>query len=85
MVTTALAGVAGVFSPVWLGIAGLGADVAVGYAVAVVEFLASVPWAQLNIQISSFVMAAIYLIVIGGAVAIWAKTKHNFRAVSVVD
>jgi competence protein ComEC len=85
MVATAIAGVAGMAAPSLLGIFGIGAGVVVGYVVAVVELLASFSWSQLQLQISSGVMAAIYGTVVFGAIALWAKTRHNFRTTSVVD
>jgi hypothetical protein len=68
-----------------LGFIGVGARLIVGYTVNVVEILAGIPWAQLQIKISSVAMGLMYLAASGATIALWLKTKHNFRSTSVVD
>ena len=85
MAVTAIAGIAGLAAPGLLGFSGIIANYVVGYVVEVVEALASVEWAQMNVQIDSLVMLILYAAVVGAAIALWLKTKHNFRATSVVD
>jgi competence protein ComEC len=85
MVTTTLAGFAGWLAPGVFSFVGIGAEYVVRYVVAVVELLASVSWAQLQVQISSILMASLYAVISLSTLAFWFKTKHNFRATSVVD
>ena len=71
--------------PSLLGIVGVVAGWVVGYVIAVVELLSSLPWAQLNVQIPAWVMVVAYSVVILGAAYAWLRTRYNFRATSVVD
>ena len=85
MLVTTLAGIGGIMLPSLLGIVGVVAGWVVGYVIAVVELLSSLPWAQLNVQIPAWVMVVAYSVVILGAAYAWLRTRYNFRATSVVD
>jgi competence protein ComEC len=85
MVSVVLAGIAGAMSPALFGIFGVIANYVIGYVVKVVEILASVSWAQLEVGIPVFVMGALYALICLLVVVAVTKTRHNFRATSVVD
>ena len=85
MVATTLAGFTGMLAPSLFGVVGEFAGLTIGYVVAVVEMLASIPWTQLTIQIPLLAMSALYVVISGAIIVMWSKTKYNFRATSVVD
>lgn len=85
MAVTFLTGIIGMIFPSFSYLAGLVTEIVLSYFVAIVRWLSSPTWAQIDLTISPQTMIAVYLIVIALIVYIAKKTKHNFRSQSIVD
>lgn len=85
MLTTTVAGVAGMIAPAILGWLGIPATIIIGYIVWVVEMLSGISWAQMDVSIPVGIMIGLYTLIVGLVVMWWRKTRHNFMTSSIVD
>lgn len=84
MVFTFIAGIFSILFPSlhWTAIP---AELLLGYMTRVVDWLASLPGAQgeINFSIAAFIASYSFMILIG--IFLWRKTKHNFREDNLVE
>lgn len=85
MLATTIAGVAGMIAPAMLAWLGLPATIMIGYVVAVVEFLSSIEWAQIDMAIPVGAMIASYAVICAVLFVWWRRTNHRFLARSIVE
>lgn len=79
MVLTALTGIIGMISATLVGVVALPTTVLIGYMIAVVEWIASLPVAQYHVELSVWLALALYVLLAVVCVVIQLRTKYNFR------
>ena len=79
MVLTALTGAIGMVSMSLATIAALPTTILIGYMVAVVEWVANLPAAQLELQLGIWPVLSWYVALVVVCVLIWQRTRYNFR------
>lgn len=85
MLATTIVGAVGMTLPAFAGFVGVPATIIVGYTVAVVELLSSVPWAQIATSISPVLFGSFYALIIGVIAIWWRKMGNAFTARSIVE
>lgn len=85
MLATTIAGVAGMLVPAIAPILALPATVIIGYVIALVEWLSSIEWAQLDISLTMPLTILWFAGLLVGAIIIWRRTNYNFRSASITD
>ena len=61
------------------------AQLVLGYMVGVVNYLASLPWAQAIFTLPGWMVVGIYILIIAAGVYMWRKTGYNLRGNTVVE
>lgn len=79
MALTALTGIIGLISTTMATIFALPTTILIGYMIAVVEWLASLPIAQYELDLGLWPVALWYSLLIGVCVFVWHRTRYNFR------
>ncbi len=85
MSVTFIAGITTMAVPVLGGFAGIVAEIILSYFVAIVRWLSSPSWAQIDVAISAPVMMGIYGIILVSVVILTRKTHYNFRSQSMIE
>ncbi|HET7630033.1 MAG TPA: ComEC/Rec2 family competence protein, partial [Candidatus Saccharimonadales bacterium] len=85
MLATTIAGLIGMLAPWLAGVAGLMMHFTVGYVLAVVDWLSSVPGAQSLISLPAAWLVLVYGSIIIASGLVWWLTRHDFLESSVVD
>lgn len=84
MLLTAIAAVGGML-PAWADVAGWPAQALLGAMIAVVEWCASLPWAQMEVSFPWWGVVAWYGAVALGFVYVWRVTGYKLRDSSIVE
>lgn len=84
MLLTAIAAVGGML-PAWADVAGWPAQALLGAMIAVVEWCASLPWAQMEVAFPWWGVVAWYGAVALGCVYVWRVTGYKLRDSSIVE
>lgn len=79
MALTALTGVVGMVSAWAATIFALPTTILIGYMVAVVDWLASLPMAQHELDLGLWPVLVWYALLVSACVAAWRRTRYNFR------
>ncbi len=79
MALTALTGIAGMASATFATIFALPATILIGYMIAIVEWLASLPMAQYELDLGIWTVLVWYAILAIFCVFAWYRTQYNFR------
>ncbi len=85
MLLTFIAGIITLVAPAAATIAGLPASALLQYMTTVAEYGAGLPWAQTTLQISGWVVAGFYALLIGACLYMWRKTGFRLRDASLVE
>jgi len=85
MLAATIAGVAGMIAPNLAGLFAMPATIIVGYTVAVVELLSSVPWAQVIAKIHPALFASFYIVLVGIIAVWWRKLGRAFQPRGIVE
>lgn len=85
MLLTTIAGVWGMVWPAAAGFAGAGAEIVMGYIIAIVRWLAEPSWTQVALKLQPATMIVLYVAITGMMVGLWRKLRYNFRSSSVVE
>lgn len=85
MLASTIVGAVGMVVPGLAGLFGIPATIIVGYTVAVVQWLSSVPWAQINTGISPLTLGGFYTLIVGVISVWWFKLGRAFQARSIVE
>lgn len=85
MLATTVVGAVGMVTPSLAGLFGVPATIIVGYTVAVVQWLSSVPWAQILTSISPVTLSGFYMLIVATITVWWFKLGNAFRARSIVE
>ena len=85
MLLTVLAGAWGMIAPLSAWIIGTGAEIIIGYTLAVINWLSRPEWAQVALSISIGVMVACYGLICASTVWVWQRLQYSFRSSSFVD
>lgn len=78
MLATALGGAIAMVMPI-LGIALFPAMIVIAYVIAIVEWLSSIPWAQLIIELPLWLVVAWYALIASVCLMLWRKSGYDFR------
>ncbi|MDN5275492.1 MAG: rane protein of unknown function [Candidatus Saccharibacteria bacterium] len=84
MLLTFIAGIGGLAVPALAHIFGYPAQMLLSYMTSIVHFFASFDWAQVELTFTPWLLAALYVLIIGGALYLWRVTKYNFRESNIV-
>ncbi|MCA9339019.1 ComEC/Rec2 family competence protein, partial [Candidatus Saccharibacteria bacterium] len=84
MVLTFVAGIFWVFMPT-LHVTAIPAEILLSYMIYVVNWLASLPGAQGEINFTAITFIVSYIAIILLGLFLWRKTKHNFREDNIVE
>ncbi len=85
MVLTFIAGIVTLIVPAAATISGLPASALLHYMTMVAQYAAGLPWAQTTLQISGWIVAGYYAVVIGACLYMWRKTGLRLREASLVE
>lgn len=85
MILTFVAGVSGYVAPSLAGLIAQPAQLLLDAMIAVIEYAASIPWAQVSLSFSWQILVVAYLLIIAGCVYMRWKTKYNLRLSSIVE
>ena len=85
MLTTFLAGLGSAVLPAGAGLIGLPAELVIGYMLSVTEFLAGLSWAIVELEVTSWQVAGMYLLIAGAMLYMWRVTKLNLRSSNVIE
>lgn len=85
MVATFLAGISAMAIPSLSAMIGIVAEIILSYFIAVVRWLASPAWAQLDTSITFASMIVIYVAIVGTVAVAWRKARYDFRSSSIID
>lgn len=80
MALTALTGVVGMISSTIATAVALPTTVLIGYMIAVVEWLSSLPMAQFELDLGLWPVLVWYGLLVVGCIAVQRRTKYNFRS-----
>lgn len=84
MLLTAIAAIGGML-PAWAGVVGWPAEVLLGAMIAVVEWCAALPGAQMEVKFPWWGVLAWYGVVVLGCVYAWRVTGYKLRDSSIVE
>lgn len=84
MLLTFIAGLVGLVIP-WLALLAWPASIVIAYVVAIVENLASPPWARFAVEVPLGWLVAWYIVLLGVGVYIWRRRRVDLLEVSVVE
>ncbi len=85
MLLTFIAGIGSLILPAIGGIISLPAMWLLHYMVSVTEYLASLPWVSSTVQLTWWMMAIYYVILVGICLYMWRVTKYNLRDSNLVE
>lgn len=85
MLLTFIAGVSGLLFPSMAFLFGQPAQWLLTYMTTVTEYLAKLPWAQTEIQITTWHVAAAYIIIVGICIYLQRATKFQLRDANLVE
>jgi competence protein ComEC len=85
MMFTFIAGLAGLLVPSIAPLVGLPAAIILRYSIRVINYIANLPNAKMEVTFSVIGLIASYMCLIAGAVYLWKKTKHKFRDEPVIS
>ena len=85
MLLTFVTGLSAIVFPGVAQLVGLSAQWLLTYMVEVVRYFASLPWAQMQIEINIWQAAAMYLVIIGLCVYLWRATGYSLRGENLVE
>lgn len=85
MLSTFIAGTAGIIVPALAQWMAWPADYIISYMIMVVETLAGVEWAQLDLVIGVPVLGGIVIALVSGGVWLWRRLRYDYFACSVLD
>ncbi len=80
-----VAGLTSAFVPIFAPVLSLPSAGLLHYVTMVVQWIAALPGAQTELQISGLGVGAYYLCLLGGSFYLWFKTKHDFREDNLVE
>lgn len=83
MITVFLSGVVG--ATILGYIVNIPAQLLLNYFVATTQWIAQLPGAIIELTISPLLIAVYYVLLSGGLVYMWLKTKHNFRKDNLIE
>lgn len=85
MLLTFIAGVGGLLLPSLAWLFGQPAEWLLSYMVFVAQYVASLPWAQTELQINGWYAAGAYVVIVCATIYLWYKTKYNLRDASIIE
>ena len=85
MLCTFVAGIASVVAPSIATVVGFPASALLQYMVQVTEYLAHIPWAQTQVNVTGVAVGVYYLVLASICVYLWRKTKLNLREANLVE
>ncbi|HYG83372.1 MAG TPA: ComEC/Rec2 family competence protein [Verrucomicrobiae bacterium] len=85
MLLTFIAGVGGVLAPPIAGWVGVPANALLQYMTGVVEWVARLPHAQIEVTFGEIALTTSYLGILGLLLILWRKTGYDFRSASIID
>lgn len=85
MLLTFIAGIVGMVVPSIAIAVGMPATIFISYMTSVSGWLASVPWAMTEMNLSLIGMLGLYALVVIGCIALWRSTRYDFLQSSVTD
>lgn len=85
MLLTFIAGIGGIVAPGFATIIGAPAQWLLDYSVWVINYFASLGWAQTVVTISPLIVAIMYAVIIGVCLYLWRATKYNLRDANMVE
>jgi len=85
MLLTFIVGVVGLVAPMMIEIVGLPVTWLLTYMTSVATYLAELPWAQLEVSLSWWVILLYVVVVISVCVYLWKKTGFSVRSVNILD
>ncbi len=85
MLLTTVAGLGAIVAPWMAQLIALPAEILLSYFIAIVRFLASPSWSQIEVSLTSPTMIALYGMLAVSAFLLWKKTKFNFRSQSIIE
>jgi len=85
MLLTFGAGVMTLLAPALATIAGLPASWLLGYMTSVAEYLAGLPWAQTELNVTSWHVAGMYVLIVSGCLYVWWRTRFSLRDSSIIE
>lgn len=85
MLLTFIAGIGALVLPSAASIVGLPASWLLHYMVAVAEYVAKLPWAMTEIEVSPFVAYGVYIVLVGVCIYMWRKTRLKLQDSNLVE
>jgi competence protein ComEC len=85
MLLTFIAGIGALLLPAFATAVGLPAQWLLQYMTAVAEYVAGLPWAQTEVNISPIIAYSFYVVLVGTCLYMWRKTKFSLRDSSIVE
>lgn len=85
MLLTFVSGVAALLLPTAATIIGLPATWLLGYMTFTAQYVADLPWAQLQFEMPLWIGGLYYFVLIALCVVAWKITKHDLRSVNLVE
>lgn len=85
MLLTFIAGIGAVLFPALAWVWGQPAEWLLNYMVYVAQYVAALPWAQTEIEVTAWHVAFAYAVIVGVTIYLWRATKYNLRDASIID
>jgi competence protein ComEC len=85
MLLTFIAGIGALLLPQIASVIGLPAQWLLTYMTTTTHYLADLPWAQSEIQLSPIFIVIFYLVIIGIGVYMWRATKLDLRDTNLIE
>lgn len=85
MLLTFVAGIGALIMPGGAELIGMPASILLHYMTTVAQFFAGLPWAQTQVTINGWVVAATYSALAAACLYVWRKTQYNLRGSTIVE
>jgi len=85
MLLTFIAGIGTLVVPSFAWVAGLPAQYLLFYMTSVTEYLAGLPWAQMELEIAGWMAVLAYAVIVAACIYAWRVTRYDLRDSNIVE